>query len=138
MTDSSPGRALRPVGYDRDRIGPAGGRRAVVLTAGIDRVANEFTLGDPTPGMTTRVERSFRGISERLVVRYLTNLGGKRVAEDTVEDEDGEWKATFSSDTVEIGPSLTLTEITIVFEGEKEPLESLIDDFARKAMRAGG
>ncbi|WP_049920287.1 hypothetical protein [Halobiforma nitratireducens] len=88
--------------------------------------------------MTTRVERSFRGISERLVVRYLTNLGGKRVAEDTVEDEDGEWKATFSSDTVEIGPSLTLTEITIVFEGEKEPLESLIDDFARKAMRAGG
>ncbi|SFB69734.1 hypothetical protein SAMN05444422_101276 [Halobiforma haloterrestris] len=88
--------------------------------------------------MTTRVERSFRGISERLAVRYLTNLGGERVADDTVADEDGEWTATFSSDTVEIGPSLSLTEITVVFEGDEDALESLVDDFAQKAMRAGG
>ncbi|WP_029601472.1 hypothetical protein [Natronobacterium lacisalsi] len=88
--------------------------------------------------MTTRVERSFRGISERLTVRYLTNLGGERVADDAVADEDGEWTATFSSDTVEIGPSLTLTEITVVFEGDEDALESLVDDFAQKAMRAGG
>ncbi|WP_137291465.1 hypothetical protein [Natronorubrum halophilum] len=88
--------------------------------------------------MATRVERSFRGISERLVVRYLTNLGGEQVAEDTVEGAD--WTATFSSETVEIGPSMTLTEVTVVFEGEggEGSLESLVEQFAQKAMRAGG
>ncbi|OVE83776.1 hypothetical protein [Natronolimnobius baerhuensis] len=86
--------------------------------------------------MTTRLERSFRGISERLVIRYLTNLGGEQVDDRTVAGED--WTATFSSETVSIGPSLTLTEITVVFEGEENTLESLVEDFAQKAMRAGG
>lgn len=84
----------------------------------------------------TRVERSFRGISERLVVRYLTNLGGERVDDDTVEGDD--WEATITSETVGIGPSLTLTEVTVTFEGPEERLESLVDAFAQKAMRAGG
>lgn len=87
-------------------------------------------------GMTTRVERSFRGISERLAVRYLTNLGGQQVAADTVEGDD--WTATISSETVGVGPSLKLTEVTVVFEGSEEELESLVDEFAQKAMRAGG
>ncbi|QCW04228.1 hypothetical protein [Natrinema pallidum] len=86
--------------------------------------------------MGTRIERSFRGISERLVVRYLTNLGGERAAEDTVAG-DG-WTATFSSESVAIGPSLTLTEVTIVFEGDEDTLEPLVEQFAQKAMRAGG
>ncbi|SDK01003.1 hypothetical protein [Natronorubrum texcoconense] len=100
--------------------------------------------------MGTQVERSFRGISERLAVRYLTNLGGEQVADDTVAGDD--WTATLSSETVGIGPSLTLTEVTVVFEGaenrsdgngesdgaEADPLEPLIEEFAQKAMRAGG
>ncbi|MBZ6494391.1 MULTISPECIES: hypothetical protein [Natrinema] len=86
--------------------------------------------------MATRISRSFRGISERLVIRYLTNLGGEQVAEDTVEGDD--WTATFSSATVDIGPSLQLTEVTIVFEGEEETLDPLVERFAQKAMRAGG
>jgi hypothetical protein len=86
--------------------------------------------------MVSRVSRSFRGISERLVVRYLTNLGGEQVAEDTVEGED--WTATFSSEKVDIGPSLHLTEITIAFEGDEDTLDPLVDKFAQKAMRAGG
>lgn len=86
--------------------------------------------------MSRRIERSFRGISVRLAIRYLRNLGGEQVAEDAVEGED--WTATLSTDTVEIGPTLTLTEVTIVFEGEEESLESLVENFARKAMRAGG
>ena len=86
--------------------------------------------------MTERVERSFRGISERLAVRYLTNLGGERVDEDTVEGED--WTATISSESVGVGPSLSLTEVTVVFEGDADALEPLVDDFAQKAMRAGG
>ena len=84
----------------------------------------------------TRIERTFRGISERLAVRYLRNLGGERVAADVVEG-DG-WTARLSSDTVSIGPTLTLTEVTVVFDGESDVLESLVEDFARKAMRAGG
>ncbi|WP_436347339.1 hypothetical protein [Natronorubrum sp. FCH18a] len=99
--------------------------------------------------MGTQIERSFRGISERLAVRYLTNLGGERIADDTVAG-DG-WTATISSETVGIGPSLTLTEVTVVFEGsgdgsdgedgdgvEDDTLEPLIEEFAQKAMRAGG
>ncbi|SDQ28592.1 hypothetical protein [Natronobacterium texcoconense] len=88
--------------------------------------------------MTTRVERSFRGISERLAIRYLTNLGGEQVDDDTVDGPDGTWSATLSSESVDIGPSLSLTEVTVVFEGEEEALEELVEDFARKAMRAGG
>ena len=86
--------------------------------------------------MATRVERSFRGISERLAIRYLTNLGGEQVDEDTVEAED--WTATLSSERVGIGPSLQLTEVTVVFEGDEERLEPLVEKFAQKAMRAGG
>ncbi|ELZ25155.1 hypothetical protein [Natrinema limicola] len=86
--------------------------------------------------MTVRLERSFRGISERLVVRYLTNLGGERVADDTVAGDD--WTATFSSETIGVGPSLQLTEVTVVFEGEETTLEPLVEQFAQKAMRAGG
>ncbi|WP_293027189.1 hypothetical protein [Natronococcus sp.] len=84
----------------------------------------------------TQIERSFRGISERLARRYLTNLGGERVDDETVTGED--WTATLSSETVGIGSSLTLTEVTVVFEGDPDVLEPLIEDFAQKAMRAGG
>lgn len=86
--------------------------------------------------MSIRVERSFRGISERLALRYLSNLGGERVEADRVEG-DG-WRATVSSEQVGIGPTLSLTEVTVVFEGDEDRLESLIERFARKAMRAGG
>ena len=99
--------------------------------------------------MGTQVKRSFRGISERLAVRYLRNLGGEQVADDTVAGDD--WTATLSSETVGIGPSLTLTEVTVVFEGdenrgddenndgsEADSLEPLVEEFAQKAMRAGG
>ncbi|MHC3438785.1 hypothetical protein ACYJ1Y_11975 [Natrialbaceae archaeon A-gly3] len=86
--------------------------------------------------MTTCVERSFRGISKRLAARYLQNLGGEQVSEGAVEGEG--WQAHLSADTVEIGPTLTLTEVTVVFEGDEAVLETLVEDFARKAMRAGG
>ena len=86
--------------------------------------------------MDERVERSFRGISERLAIRYLTNLGGTQVDDEVVEGDD--WVVTLSSKSVHIGPSLTLTEITVVFEGNRETLDSLVEAFAKKAMRAGG
>jgi molybdopterin synthase sulfur carrier subunit len=80
--------------------------------------------------------RSFRGISERLAVRYLENLGGERVDDGAVTGDD--WRATLSAEKVGIGPSLSLTEVTVEFEGDPETLDSLIDRFAQKAMRAGG
>jgi len=85
-----------------------------------------------------RVERSFRGISVRLARHYLTNLGGEAVGDDRVEAEW--WTADLSSDTVTIGPTLTLTEVTVVFESDREDgsLQAMIERFAQKAMRAGG
>jgi hypothetical protein len=81
-------------------------------------------------------ERSFRGISERLAIDYLENLGAERVDSDRVAAED--WTATLSSQTVGIGPSVSLTQVDLVFEGDPETLDSLIERFAQKAMRAGG
>jgi len=83
-----------------------------------------------------RRERAFRGISKRLAIQYLETLGAEQVAEDRVEADD--WAADLSSETVGIGPSVSLTQVDLVFEGEPGRLDSLIERFAQKAMRAGG
>ncbi|MFB6081352.1 MAG: hypothetical protein ABEJ67_00890 [Halanaeroarchaeum sp.] len=89
-----------------------------------------------------RVERSFRGISVRLAKRYLERVGGEVVTENTTEDtaraEGDGWSATVSAETVAIGPSLELTEVTVVFEGEDATVPDVVDRFAKKAVRAGG
>ena len=94
------------------------------------------------PDEWDRRERPFRGISRRLAARYLRNLGGEFVdaadpASATEIEGDG-WRATLAADTVEIGRSLTLTEVTVTFEGEPAILDRVIEEFRRKAMRAGG
>lgn len=81
-------------------------------------------------------EKAYRGISKRLAIHYLENLGGEHVEEDVVEAND--WQATLSSEKVGVGSTLTLTEVTVVFEGEEDALEELIERFSQKAMRAGG
>lgn len=81
-------------------------------------------------------EKSFRGISQRLAIHYLENLGGEQVDDDEVAAED--WRATTSTGKVSIGSSLSLTEVTVVFEGEEDVLDPLIEKFSQKAMRAGG
>ena len=83
-----------------------------------------------------RIERSFRGISRRLAVHYLTNLGGEAVAEGRVVGDD--WRASLSESKATIGPTLSLNEVEVVFEGDDEVLEPLVEQFAQKAMRAGG
>lgn len=83
-----------------------------------------------------RVERSYRGISLRLAVRYLENLGGERVDDDRLVG-DG-WEARLSAAKQQVGPSLSLTEVTVVFEGDPDRLDRLIERFSQKAMRAGG
>ena len=86
-----------------------------------------------------RRERSFRGISRRLAVRYLSNLGGDLVDDDGDVRVAGDgWEATLTEGTASVGPSLTLTEVTVTFEGDPEALDDLIPAFAQKAMRAGG
>ena len=95
--------------------------------------------GDEAAGSDrVRRERSFRGISRRLAVRYLSNLGGDPVGDDNARVTGDEWEATLSEDTVSVGPSLTLTEVTVAFEGDPDALDDLIPAFAQKAMRAGG
>ena len=87
-----------------------------------------------------RREKQFRGISIRLARNYLENLGGSAVDDTTVEG-DG-WRADLAAEKVSIGPSLQLTEVTIVFDADEafgeDRFEELIEDFSRKAMRAGG
>lgn len=83
-----------------------------------------------------RREKSFRGISLRLARHYLEKLGGEAVSDERVAAED--WTASLSAEKVSIGPTLKLTEVTVVFEGDPDTLETLIDRFSQKAMRAGG
>jgi hypothetical protein len=81
--------------------------------------------------------RQYRGISRRLAADYLENLGGRRVdGDDRIEGDD--WSADLSAETVEVAGSIELTEVTVAFEGEAGVLEELVEDFTRKAMRAGG
>jgi molybdopterin synthase sulfur carrier subunit len=88
----------------------------------------------------TRVERSWRGISERLALDYLEGLGGERVDVDEHAVEADDWRARTSAEKVSIyeGSTMSLTEVTVVFEGDPEVLDHLVERFARKAMRAGG
>jgi hypothetical protein len=83
-----------------------------------------------------RRERSFRGISKRLAIKYLENLGAEQVDDDRVEADD--WAADLSEQTVGVGSSVSLTQVDLVFEGDPEGLNALIERFAQKAMRAGG
>lgn len=82
-----------------------------------------------------RIEKSFRGISTRLARLYLSGLGGEVRADDRVVGED--WEARLSTERVGIGPTLELTQVNVVFEGEGD-LEDLVEAFSQKAMRAGG
>ena len=87
--------------------------------------------------MTIERVRTYRGISERAARHYLTRVGGELNDDGSVRG-DG-WRATVSSETVGIGPTLTLTEVTVAFEGEEEgTLGDVIERFSRKAIRAGG
>ena len=86
--------------------------------------------------MTETRRRAFRGISGRLAREYLSRLGGEVSAGGHVSGPH--WSASINEETVEVGPSLTLTEVQITFEGAAEELDELIPSFARKAMRAGG
>lgn len=83
-----------------------------------------------------RREKSFRGISERLARDYLENLGGEvRDDGDVVAEE---WRASLSSEKVSVGPTVKLTEVTVVFEGDEGTLGDVVEKFSQKAMRAGG
>lgn len=83
-----------------------------------------------------RRERSFRGISQRLAIQYLETLGAERTDDDRIEADD--WGATLSAQTIGIGPSVSLTQVDLVFEGDPAVLDARIERFAQKAMRAGG
>lgn len=87
--------------------------------------------------MTVERSRSYRGISVRAARGYLENVGGEQVDDQRVEGEG--WSATLSSEKVEVGPSIRLTEVTVEFEGDSaDLLDPVIEKFSQKAIRAGG
>ncbi len=98
----------------------------------------ELSPEDVSPPVT----RSYRGISRRLAAHYLQNLDGTLVgtddpAEATTVEGDG-WTAELSAESVGVGGSLSLTEVSVTFTGDPEVLAELIERFSFKAMRAGG
>lgn len=124
-----------------DRFGDAAARWRTVFETG-PHTSRYESHNDNADGEATvssewvTQKRSFRGISRRLAIQYLETLGADRVDDDRVEAE--EWAATLSEQTVSVGPSVSLTQVDLVFEGDPEGLDALIERFARKAMRAGG
>ncbi|MFC6719029.1 hypothetical protein ACFQGT_20500 [Natrialbaceae archaeon GCM10025810] len=83
-----------------------------------------------------RVTRRFRGLSLEQAVGYLESLGGERVEPNEVEGEG--WRAELSTETVPVGPSYRLTEVTITWTGETDVLEPIVFRFRLKAFRAPG
>ncbi len=82
-------------------------------------------------------ERSYRGISVRAAVGYLESVGGEQAGEGAVAGEG--WQASLSEEKVDIGPTLQITEVTVNFEGDDEDhLDTIIERFSQKAIRAGG
>jgi molybdopterin synthase sulfur carrier subunit len=130
---------IETVMEDGDRLSVfppvAGGGTGSETVGGSSDATRRLEAAD---GGERRIERSWRGISERLALKYLEGLGGERVDEHAVEAED--WRARTSAETVPIyeGATLELTEVTVVFEGDPERLDDLVERFAQKAMRAGG
>nr|WP_286666948.1 ubiquitin-like small modifier protein 1 [Haloglomus salinum] len=94
--------------------------------------------GESTEDERERItrEKAFRGISERLARHYLVNLGGEEVDDHVVVGPD--WRVETSAEKVNVAGSMTLTEVTVTFEGPPETLDPLMEKFGRKAMRAGG
>lgn len=80
--------------------------------------------------------RTYRGINVRAAIHYLEGVGGEVAGDARVEGED--WAAELSAETVQIGPTLTLTEVTVRFTGEEAVLDPVIEAFSKKAIRAGG
>lgn len=84
--------------------------------------------------------REFRGISKRLAANYLENLGGERLDATGDRIEGDGWSAALTERKVNPvpGASITLNEVRVEFSGERASLEPLVEQFAQKAMRAGG
>ena len=80
--------------------------------------------------------RTYRGINARAAIHYLERVGGEVVDDARVAGDD--WAADVSAETVQVGPTLTLTEVTVRFTGEEAVLDNVIEAFSKKAIRAGG
>jgi molybdopterin synthase sulfur carrier subunit len=125
---------------DGDRLSvfpPVAGGSGKVQTITIPGDFNdaEMTVAETGEG---HVEKSFRGISERLAREYLVGLGGEPDGEHRIAGED--WAAETSAEKVPIyeGSTMRLTEVTVVFTGDPDRLVDLLPRFSQKAVRAGG
>ncbi len=80
--------------------------------------------------------RAFRGVTVDQAVRYLEHLGGHRTDDQEVSGEG--WSAALSTQTVPVGPSYRLTQVTITWVGDPARVERVVGRFRLKAFRAPG
>jgi hypothetical protein len=70
------------------------------------------------------------------VIHYLENLGGTAESDSRVVGPG--WSVELDTEPVTITETIQLTEVQLAFEGDESTLDPLIEEFAQKAMRAGG
>nr|WP_303655775.1 ubiquitin-like small modifier protein 1 [Salinirubellus salinus] len=122
-----------PVAGGSEEAVAGGGSRTLEMPPGFSDAV--LTIDEDGEGL---VEKSYRGISERLALEYLVGMGGERVAAHVVAGEG--WRVETSAEKVPVyeGSTMNLTEVTVRFTGEPDVLTDLLPRFAQKAIRAGG
>jgi len=86
--------------------------------------------------VTVRVEHDYYGVPIWLMKDYLTQLGGHKTAEDTLEG-DG-WRAELRKAQRRHIGSLSVGGATVVFTGEQSILDALFEKLHWKTLRGGG
>ena len=90
----------------------------------------------------TEVDLSVRGISERILRAYLSELGARPDAHDASRAHmtANAWSVTWSRRPVSIGgsASLRLTQFDLVFSGDADMVMQVREQLRKEAQRGGG
>jgi hypothetical protein len=80
-----------------------------------------------------------RGINEREIISYLTEIGAYPVAEDNTLFQGKNWTSRIGEVSFIRMFQSDIPQISLIFEStEEQTLNSVIEKFRRKTFRAGG
>jgi len=88
-------------------------------------------------GLPATETRSYRAITARAAIGYLENLGGEQTGDRTVEGPG--WRVALTQQKATVGSTMKLNEVIAEFAAtDEETLETVVEQFSQKAIRAGG